>query len=475
MDVDDVEQRERPRARRRRQRHRRRPHRHRPEDGQRRPRRLRRRPATAPPTPSSLNGSDKAERVHVDRAGAQVLTTGLAAQTHDRRAASPRSTCCASTRSAVDDDVQVAPDVEHAHHAGRRPRRRPVGGIEGAAARPAAAPPSGAGREWRAVRQCRYVHRPGLRASSPWRGTPSARHRTPAAGGERPRGAAHRARARARGAGSGGDAAGRRRGRHRRPGGARRARQDRAPRARGAERGPGRLPRAPRRARSAGAPFRLRGGARAAGGSAARGVRRAPGASARRRGGPGRRPAARRGGTRRGRHDGDRPQRAVAVLGPGRRGAAHARGRRRALGRPAVARGARLPGPADHRAAAAHRHRGPCRRSRRGRGPAQPHRRGARGDGAAPTAADPRRRGPAHPPRGALGPARASAASAIARRPATRGCWASSAARSPTTAPARSTPPGAAPRRSAPSRARSSARAWPSCRPATAPSPRRSP
>ena len=39
-----------------------------------------------------------------------------------------------------------------------------------------------------------------------------------------------------------------------------------------------------------------------------------------------------------------------------------------------------------------------------------------------------------------------SAATAIARRPATRGCWASSAARSPTTARAQSTPPKASPR-----------------------------
>jgi Ca2+-binding RTX toxin-like protein len=58
----------------------------------------------------TLNGSDKAERVHVDRAGAQVVTTGLAAQT-----------TIAGSEPAIDvlhvntlggrDDVQVAPDV----------------------------------------------------------------------------------------------------------------------------------------------------------------------------------------------------------------------------------------------------------------------------------------------------------------------------------------------------------------------------
>ena len=80
-------------------------------------------------------------------------------------------------------------------------------------------------------------------------------------------------------------------------------------------------------------------------------------------------------------------------------------------------------------------------------GPAQPDRRRPRGDGAAPPAAEPSRRGAAHPPRGAVTRRSRSAATAIARRPATRGCWASSAARSPTTARAQSTPPKASPRR----------------------------
>ena len=48
----------------------------------------------------TVNGSDKAEHVRVTRAGSQVLTTGLAAQT-TITGSEPGSTCCASTRSAV--------------------------------------------------------------------------------------------------------------------------------------------------------------------------------------------------------------------------------------------------------------------------------------------------------------------------------------------------------------------------------------
>ena len=77
--------------------------------------------------------------------------------------------------------------------------------------------------------------------SPPRRCAPPARHRAPAAGGDRPRGAAHRARARARRPAHRGDAAGRRRGRRssssRRPPGSARPRCSSTPRRRRPEAG----------------------------------------------------------------------------------------------------------------------------------------------------------------------------------------------------------------------------------------------
>ena len=126
--------------------------------------------------------------------------------------------------------------------------------------------------------------------------------------------------------------------------------------------------RAPRRSGPARAPLRVRRGARTAGGTAARRVGRAARAPARRGGRAGRRPAARRGRARA--RDAtmaiahsvlwlcsaladDAPL--VLVVDD-----AHWADR-------AVARGARLPRAADRRAGAAHRHRRPRGRSRRGR------------------------------------------------------------------------------------------------------------
>ncbi|MGZ6670845.1 MAG: beta strand repeat-containing protein [Solirubrobacteraceae bacterium] len=57
-----------------------------------------------------LNGSDKAERVRVNRAGDQVLTTGLAAQTTIAGSEAANDTLRVNTLGGRD-DVQVAPDV----------------------------------------------------------------------------------------------------------------------------------------------------------------------------------------------------------------------------------------------------------------------------------------------------------------------------------------------------------------------------
>ncbi len=57
-----------------------------------------------------LNGSDKAERVRVNRAGDQVLTTGLAAQTTIAGSEAALDTLRVNTLGGRD-DVQVAPDV----------------------------------------------------------------------------------------------------------------------------------------------------------------------------------------------------------------------------------------------------------------------------------------------------------------------------------------------------------------------------
>jgi hypothetical protein len=58
----------------------------------------------------TLNGSDKAERVHVDRMGAQVVTTGLAAQTAITGSEAANDVLRVNTLGGPD-DVQVAPDV----------------------------------------------------------------------------------------------------------------------------------------------------------------------------------------------------------------------------------------------------------------------------------------------------------------------------------------------------------------------------
>jgi Ca2+-binding RTX toxin-like protein len=57
-----------------------------------------------------LNGSDKADRVRVNRAGDQVLTTGLAAQTTIAGSEAALDTLRVNTLGGRD-DVQVAPDV----------------------------------------------------------------------------------------------------------------------------------------------------------------------------------------------------------------------------------------------------------------------------------------------------------------------------------------------------------------------------
>jgi Ca2+-binding RTX toxin-like protein len=58
----------------------------------------------------AVNGGDKAERVRVDRAGSQVLTTGLAAQTTIAGSEAALDTLRVNTLGGRD-DVQVAPDV----------------------------------------------------------------------------------------------------------------------------------------------------------------------------------------------------------------------------------------------------------------------------------------------------------------------------------------------------------------------------
>jgi Ca2+-binding RTX toxin-like protein len=58
----------------------------------------------------TLNGSDRAERVRVDRAGSQVLTTGLAAQTTITGSEAANDVLRVNTLGGRD-DVQVAPDV----------------------------------------------------------------------------------------------------------------------------------------------------------------------------------------------------------------------------------------------------------------------------------------------------------------------------------------------------------------------------
>src|SRR3954467_10910133 len=58
----------------------------------------------------TLNGSDKAERVHVDRTGTQVVTTGLAAQTAITGSEAALDVLHVNTFGGRD-DVQVAPDV----------------------------------------------------------------------------------------------------------------------------------------------------------------------------------------------------------------------------------------------------------------------------------------------------------------------------------------------------------------------------
>ena len=57
-----------------------------------------------------LNGSDKAEHVRVNTAGAQVLTTGLAAQTTIAGSEAANDILRVNTLGGRD-DVQVAPDV----------------------------------------------------------------------------------------------------------------------------------------------------------------------------------------------------------------------------------------------------------------------------------------------------------------------------------------------------------------------------
>src|SRR5204863_6747416 len=57
-----------------------------------------------------VNGGDKAEHVRVNRAGAQVLTTGLAAQTTIAGSEPALDTLRVNTLGGRD-DVQVAPDV----------------------------------------------------------------------------------------------------------------------------------------------------------------------------------------------------------------------------------------------------------------------------------------------------------------------------------------------------------------------------
>ena len=58
----------------------------------------------------TVNGSDKAERVRVDRAGAQVLTTGLATQTSIAGSEPTNDTLKVNTLGG-NDDVTVAPEV----------------------------------------------------------------------------------------------------------------------------------------------------------------------------------------------------------------------------------------------------------------------------------------------------------------------------------------------------------------------------
>jgi hypothetical protein len=57
-----------------------------------------------------VNGSDKAERVRVNRAGSQVSTTGLAAQTTIAGSEAANDILRVNTLGGRD-DVQVAPDV----------------------------------------------------------------------------------------------------------------------------------------------------------------------------------------------------------------------------------------------------------------------------------------------------------------------------------------------------------------------------
>jgi hypothetical protein len=57
-----------------------------------------------------VNGSDKAERVRVNRAGSQVLTTGLAARTTITGSEAANDVLRVNTLGGRD-DVQVAPDV----------------------------------------------------------------------------------------------------------------------------------------------------------------------------------------------------------------------------------------------------------------------------------------------------------------------------------------------------------------------------
>ncbi len=97
-----------------------------------------------------------------------------------------------------------------------------------------------------------------------------------------------------------------------------------------------------------------------------------------------------------------------------------------------------------------------------------PARLGPLGDRPAPAAADAARRDAADPPAGTGDARPRSAATVIARSAATRGCWASSAARSPPTAPRRSRTPSRTRRRSPRSPAPSCAGAWRSSRRATA-------
>ena len=257
----------------------------------------------------------------------------------------------------------------------------------------------------------------------------------------------HRARARARGPAHRGDAAGRwRRAAIVVLAAPRRTRQDRAARACRAGGGPGRLPRAPGRAGPARAPFRVRRGARAAGGAAARRVRRA---SAR--------------GCSKGRPPRPAPCSSTAPCPA----------RTPPWPSPTACCGCAPPWPTRRRSCSSSTTRtGPTGRrcevlaylARRiadlplliavgaraddpdaAVGPAQPDRRGARGDGAAPPAADPSRRGAAHPPRGAV-----RAARGLPRLPSRGGRQpvAAGRARPPDRRPrrrARSTPPRATP------------------------------